>query len=124
MRRICSKKSDLVANVRKLMEWIKETRYPEDMANKETKRALETPSLGRSKTSKRNVSGNGRTWILLVVYYNPIFCRLGHVICKNLCFLHQDEDVKQVFNLVPFVSIHIVRTIRSHLLRAKVYPVG
>ena len=49
MRRICSKKSDLVADVRK------ERDYPEDMSNKETKRALESPSLGRSKTSERSV---------------------------------------------------------------------
>ena len=49
MRRIYSKKSDLVADVRK------ERDYPEDMSNKETKRALESPSLGRSKTSERSV---------------------------------------------------------------------
>ena len=51
MRRICSKKSDLVSNIGKLKDWFKERGYPEDMVNKETKRALESPSLGRSKTS-------------------------------------------------------------------------
>ena len=71
MRRICSKKSDLVADVRK------ERDYPEDMSNKETKRALESPSLGRSKTSERSVSGNCGTGVLLVVNYNPVLCRLG-----------------------------------------------
>ena len=93
------------------------------MVNKETKRALESPSLGRSKTSERNVSGNGGTGISLVVYYNPIFCCLGNVICQNLCSLHQDEEVKQVLNLAPFVSVHSVRTLRNHLVRAIVYPV-
>ena len=58
MRRICSKKSDLVANIGKLKDWFKERGYPEDMVNKETKRALESPLSGRSKTSKRSVSGN------------------------------------------------------------------
>ena len=43
MRRICSKKSDLVANIGKLKDWFKERGYPEDMVNKETKRALESP---------------------------------------------------------------------------------
>ena len=57
MRRICSKKSDLVANIGNLKDWFKERGYPEDMVNKETKRALESPSLGRSKTSG-SVSGN------------------------------------------------------------------
>ena len=43
---------------------------------------------------------------------------------KNLCFLYQDEEVRQVFNPAPFVSFRIVRTLRSHLVRARVYPVG
>ena len=47
MRRICSKKSDLVANVRKLKDWLKEKGYPQGVVNKETKRALESLSLGR-----------------------------------------------------------------------------
>ena len=53
MRRICSKKSDLVATVRMFKDWFKEKGYPEDMVSKETKRALESPSLGCSKTSER-----------------------------------------------------------------------
>ena len=40
MRRICSKKSGLVANIGKLKDWFKERGYLEDMVNKETKRAL------------------------------------------------------------------------------------
>ena len=50
----CSKKSHLVANanIRKLNNWFKERGYPEDMINQETKRALESPSLGCSKTSE------------------------------------------------------------------------
>ena len=39
MRRICSKKSDVAANVRKLKDWFKERGYP-DIVNKDTKRAL------------------------------------------------------------------------------------
>ena len=124
MRRICSKKSDLVTNVRKLKDWFKERGYPEAMVNKETKRALESPSLGRSKTSKRSISGNCGTEVPLVVNYNPILCRLGQVIRKNIYFLYQDEKVKQVFNPVPFVSFGSARTLTCHLGRAKVYPLG
>ena len=94
------------------------------MVHKETKKALESPSLGRSKISERSVSGNGGTGVPLVVNYNPILCRLGQFICKTLCFLHQEEEVKQVFNPAPFVSFRSVRTLRCHLVRAKVYPVG
>ena len=124
MRRICSRKSYLVANVRKLKDWFKERGYTEDMVNKETKRVLESPSIRCSKTSERSVSGNGGTGVPLVVKYNPILYCLGQVIHKNLSFLYQDEEVKQVFNTTPFVSFCSVRTLRSHLVRAKVYPVG
>ena len=110
--------------VGKLKDWFKERDCPEDMVNKETKWALESPSLGCSKTSERSVSGNCGTGVPLVVNYNPVLCCLGQVICKNLCFLHQDEEVKQVFNPAPFFSFCSVRTITSHLGRAKVYPVG
>ena len=100
MRRSCYKKSDLVANIGKLTDWFKERDYPEDMVNKETKRAFESPSLGRSKTSERSVSGNCGTGVPLVVNYNPALCRLGQVIRKNLCFQYQDEEVKQVKQLL------------------------
>ena len=97
MRRIFPKKRYLVANVRKLKDWFKKRVCPEDMVNKETKRALESPSLGRSKTSGWHVSGNGGTGIPLVVNFNYILCCLGlpYVkIRKNLCFIYEDEQVK------------------------------
>ena len=55
---------------------------------------------------------------------NPILCRLRQVIRKNLSFLYQDNKVKQVFNPDPFATYRSVRTLRNHLVRAKVYPVG
>ena len=78
------------------------------MVNKETKWAHESRSLGRSKTSEISVSGNCGTGVSLVVNYSPILCRIGYVIRKNLCFLYQDEEVKQVFNPAPFVSFRSV----------------
>ena len=69
-------------------DWFKERDYPQDMINKETKRALESPSLGRSKTSERSVSGNGGTGVPVVVNYNPIFCRFVQVIRKSLFFFY------------------------------------
>ena len=80
MRRIYSKKNDLVANVWKLKDWFRESGCPEDTVNKETKRALETPSLGCSKTSLVN----GETEVALVVNYNLFLSRLGHVIGKSV----------------------------------------
>ena len=89
------------------------------MVSKETKRTLESPSLGRSETSERSASGNCGTGVPLVVNCNPILCRLGQVIRKDFCFLYQAEEVKQVFNPAFFVSCRSVRTLRNHLFRAK-----
>ena len=54
MSRICPNKSDLVGNIGKLKDWFKERGYPENMVNRETKRALEIPSLCCSKTSEKS----------------------------------------------------------------------
>ena len=61
MRRVCFKRSDLVANVRKLEHCLRKRGYPEDMFNKKSKRASESPSLGHSKISERNLPGSGGT---------------------------------------------------------------
>ena len=86
MRRICSKISNLVAIVRNFEHWFKDRDYPENVVGKETKRALESPLLGCSKTSERSVSSNCGTGVPLLVNCNPIIYCLGQVICKNLCF--------------------------------------
>ena len=79
----------------------------------------------RTCSRKGNLGyGQQGTVAPLVVNYNPILCRLGQVIRKNLCVLHQDGEVKQVFNTASFVSFRSVGTFRSHLVRAKIYPVG
>ena len=85
---------------------------------------LECPSLRHSKTSGRSVSGNGGPGVPIMVNYNPILCRLEQVIRKNLCFLYQDEEVKQVSKPVPFVSFRSVRTLMSDLVRVEFYSVG
>ena len=62
MRKICSKRSDLVANARKLKYWFRERSYTKDMVNKKKKRAFEIPSLVRSKASER---GDGKAMVEL-----------------------------------------------------------
>ena len=42
---------------------------------------------------------------------------------KNLFLLCQYEEVKRVFTPGSFVSFRTARTLRTHLVRAKVYPV-
>ena len=57
-----------------------------------------------------------------MVTYNPFLCHLGQTIRKNIFLLYQDEEVKRVFTPAPFVSFRTARTLRTHLVRAKVYP--
>ena len=42
---------------------------------------------------------------------------------KNLFLLYQYEEVKRVFTPGSFVSFRTARTLRTHLVRPKVYPV-
>ena len=41
IKRICSRRSDLIVNINKLNDWFRERGYPEEIINKETKPALE-----------------------------------------------------------------------------------
>ena len=96
-RRICSKKSDLLPILEILRTGSRKGDIQRIWLTREQKGHLKVlPSLGRSD---RSVSGNCGIGVLLVVNYSPTLRRLGQVICKNLCFLYQDEEAKQVFSL-------------------------
>ena len=119
MKRICSRRSDLIVNINKIKDWFRERGYPKEIVNKETKQALESSISSSNNKSKKNTQGDRQKGILLVVTYNPFLCHLGQTIRKNLFLLYQDEEVKCVFTPVPFVSFC---TARTNLVRAKVYP--
>ena len=88
------------------------------MVNKEKNRGFETSSLDCSKTCERTITDNDGTGVLVGFNKNLFLSRLGQVLCKNLCFLYQ------VFAPASLVSFRSVQTLRSHLVRAKAYPVG
>ena len=73
--------------------------------------------------SKKITQDDRQKGIPLVVTYNPFLCHLGQTIRKNFFLLYQDEEAKCVFTPAPFVSFRTARTHRTHLVRAKVYPV-
>ena len=54
MKRICSRRSNLIVSINKLKNWFKERGYPEEIVNKETKRALES-SIGSSTTDLKRL---------------------------------------------------------------------
>ena len=110
-------------NINKLKDWFRERGYLEEIVNKETKRALES-SIGSFNNRYKKITQDDRQkGIPLVVTYNPFLCHLGQTIRKNLFLLYQDEEVKRVFTPAPFVSFRTARTLRTHLVRVKVYPV-
>ena len=123
MKRICSRRSDLIVNINKLKDWFRERGYPEEIVNKETKRALESSIGSFNNRSKKITQDDRQKGIPLVVTYNPFLCHLGQTIRKNFFLLYQDEEAKCVFTPAPFVSFRTARTHRTHLVRAKVYPV-
>ena len=93
MKRICSRRSDLIVNINKLKDSFRERGYPEEIVNKETKRALES-SIGSFYNRSKNITQDDRQkGIPLVVTYNPFLCHLGQTIRKNLFLLYQDEEV-------------------------------
>ena len=77
MKRICTRSSDLIANITKVKNWFRERGYLEEILNKETKRVLESSISSSNRKS------------------TP----------------------------APFISFHAARTLRTHLVRTKVYPV-
>ena len=54
MKRICSRRSDPIVNINKLKDWFREWGYPEEIVNKETKRALESSISSSNNKSKKN----------------------------------------------------------------------
>ena len=59
MKRICSRRSDLIVNKNKLKDWFRERGYQEEIVNKETKQALES-SIGNSNKESKKITQDDR----------------------------------------------------------------
>ena len=98
MKRIWSRRSDLIVNINKFKDWFRERGYPEEIVNKEAKGALESSINSSNNKYKKNTQGNRQKGIPLLVIFNPFLCHLGQIIRKNLFLLYQDEEVKRVYS--------------------------
>ena len=122
-KRTCSRRSDLIVIINKLKDCFRERGYPEEIINKETKQTLES-SIGSSNNKTKKITQDDRQkGIHSAATHNPFLCYLGQTIRKSLSLLYQDEEVKRVITPAPFASFRTARTLRSHLVRAKVYTV-
>ena len=54
MKRICSSRNVIIANINKLRDWFRERVYPEETVNKETERSLESSINSSNSKSKKN----------------------------------------------------------------------
>ena len=77
MKRICSRISDLIVNIIRLKDWFRERGFPEEIVNKETKRALESCRVSFNNRSKKITQDDRQKGIPLVVTYNSFLCHLG-----------------------------------------------
>ena len=85
------------------------------LINEQVEKALRlTPS---DENNCKKVNG-----VSLVVTYNPAFKNLLQVITKHLQLLYADEQVKKMFSPASFVSFRNIRSLKSYLVRSKIYP--
>ena len=77
MKRICCRRSGPIVNINKLKHWFRERGYPEEIVNKETKRALGSSISSSSNKSKKNTQVDRKKGIPLVLTYNPFLCHLS-----------------------------------------------
>ena len=60
--------------------------------------------------------------VALVMTCHPRFHNLSVIIRKYFTFLYAEKKLKRVFTPVPFISFRCGYSLRSYLVRAKVYP--
>ena len=112
MKRICSLNEDLNRNLSNLKSWFLKRNYPESLVTNQIERSF-NPNTKNS---------NQKIRVPLVIIFCQGFADIGHKMYKHLHILGQDEDVKKVFDPPQFVSYRTARNLKSHLVRAKVYP--
>ena len=115
LKRICSQKD---SHVKELKNWLSKRCYPAKVLSEQINRALRSDENVKEKDG-RHIKEN---FVPLVLSYNPNFNSLSFSIRKNLRFLYADPGTKRVFMPAPFASFRSARSLKSFLIRFKVYP--
>ena len=97
-----------------MKEWFIKRDYPESVIDKEMKKVRFSEQGQKPKKVEKVVP--------FVVTYHPLLSKLPSIIHRNLHLLHMNQEVKNVFTIVPIVSYRSARKISSYLVRAKIYP--
>ena len=115
IKRLCSSNVAFENHLESLKAWFQNRGYPKTLVDNQLKRVIETRQTSE-QTYKR---GNG---VPLVLTYHPRLKNVIDIIKKYLVFLHAKEQVENIFTPAPFVSFRAGFSLRTHLVRAKVYP--
>ena len=104
-------------NLESLRSWFGKRGYPKELVENQIWTVLERKpeQLFESRTK-------AGTSVPLVVTHHPRFHNLINMIRKIFIYLYVEEQVKKVFTTVSFVLFRSGYSLRSHLVRAKVFP--
>ena len=117
IKRICSSNNDFNGHLKNLTKWFLERGYPENSVKKQIEKAKNT-NLDKKEAKNKEKCGA----VPFVITYNKRFDNLNSKLRKHCEILFLNEEVKQVFSPPPFVSFRTARNLKSHLVRAKLYP--
>ena len=115
IKRLCTSEVALVSHLGRMRQWFCDRGYPGGVIDKQLARIYKS-NEGKSNYAKK---GGGTP---LVVTFHPSLANLGFILRKNLNILYIDREVKNVFASPPFVSFRAARSLKNHLVRAKVRP--
>ena len=117
IKRLCCKKVTFEKHLESLRSWFGKRGYPKRLVDNQIRRVLE--SKPEQPFESRTKTGAG---VPLVVTYHSWFHNLSNTIRKLFIYLYAEEQVKKRFTPAPFVSFISGYSLRSNLVRAKVYP--
>lgn len=121
LRRLCSSETDFRSKLEDMKGWFRARFFSNKLINEQVNRVKAISREVALTPSNRRSRGGGVPFVLT---FNPYFENLGVTIAKLLPILYKDEMCRKVFTPRPFVSFRSVKTLRSKLVRAKVYPVS
>ena len=118
IKRLCSSEIDFENNLKEMVKWFEIRGYPIRTIKEGTKKVRES---GRPSLTE-NVTGPKKNGVALVLTFNSVLENFNNVIRKHVTILYRDRAVKALFTPAPFVAYRTGYSLKSHLVRAKVYP--
>ena len=100
IKRFCSSSLAFEKHLESIRSWFGKRGYPKKLVDNQLRRVVENRPEQLPEHQAKHVTG-----VPLVVTYHPRFHCLGLIIRKSFIYLYGEQQVKQVFTPVPFVSL-------------------